>query len=72
MIFKKALPMDIQHQLIIEQQQKEIVALRKELSLYQKWCARPKVLKEIIHHPARSPSSQNLLGTQAWDEYVYE
>lgn len=66
------LPNDIRQQLIIEQQQKEIRALEKELQLYKKVYPRPVILKEVIHHPARSRTSQNLLGTQAWDEYVYE
>jgi len=65
------LPKDLRQQYIIEQQRKEINYLTKELNFYKKYCARPIVQKEIIHHPARSRTSQNLLGTRAWDEIVY-
>ncbi|MCK5608355.1 hypothetical protein KAR91_41115 [Candidatus Pacearchaeota archaeon] len=71
-MFIEDFPKDIRQQVIIEQQQKEIRALRSELALYKKWCARPKILKEIIHHPVRPRDSVNLLGTVAWDEYIYE
>lgn len=72
MIIIEELPEDIRQQVIIEQQQKEIRALRNELNLYKKWCPRPKILKEIIHHSAKPRDSVNLFGTAAWDEYVYE
>jgi len=71
-IFAVKLPKDIEQQFIIEQQQKEIRALTNELALYKKWCVRPKILKEIIHHPAKLRDSQCLYGSSAWDEYVYE
>lgn len=35
-------------------------------------CARPKRLKEVIHHPGRAADSQCLDGANAYDEYVYE
>jgi len=66
------LPENLRQPLIIEQQQRGIRTLEKELQLYKKRCPRPVILKQVIHHPARSRASQNLLGTQAWDEYVYE
>ena len=72
MIIIEELPKDIGQQAIIENQQREIRALRNELSLYKKWYARPKILKEIIHHPVRPRDSVNLFGTAAWDEYIYE
>ncbi len=55
-----------------KEMQKEIDFLRKELSLYQKWCARPKILKEVIHHKAAPRDSQNLYGSKAYDQYIYE
>ncbi|KKK72163.1 hypothetical protein LCGC14_2906650 [marine sediment metagenome] len=55
-----------------QEMQKEIDYLRKELSLYQRWCARPKVLKEVIHHKAALRDSQCLYGSKAYDQYVYE
>ena len=72
MIVVEELPEDIRQQFIIKQQQKEIRVLRSELALYKKWCARPKILKEVIHHPVRLRNSVNLLGTAAWDEYIHE
>lgn len=68
----KQLPKDIRQQFIIEQQQKEIRALTKELNLYKKWYKRPKILKKVIHHPFKPRDSVNLYGTEAWDEYIYE
>ena len=56
----------------IEQLQREKLFLMKELDLYRTNCKRPKVLKEVIHHPSRPRDSQCLLGVRAWDEYVYE
>ncbi len=66
------LPNDIRQQFIIEQQQKEIRYLAKELALYKKYCARPKIIKEVIHHPARGRDSICLYGIAAYDEIIYE
>lgn len=66
------LPNDIRQQYIIEQQQKEIRCLTKELDLYRKQYSRPIIVKEIIHHPAKPRTSTNLLGTAAYEEVVYE
>lgn len=66
------LPNDIKQQYIIEQQQKEIRALTKELDLYRKHYGRPIIVKEIIHHPAKLRDSVNLYGTAAYEEVVYE
>ena len=63
---------DIKQQFIIEQQQKEIRYLTNELNLYRKYCSRPIVVKEIIHHPVRPRDSVNLYGTAAYDEIIYE
>ena len=67
-----ALPNDIRQQYIIEQQQKEIRYLTKELDLYRKYCGRPIIVKEIIYHPARPRDSVNLCGTAAYEEIIYE
>jgi len=66
------LPNDIRQQYIIEQQQKEIQALKKELQLYKKQYPRPVIVKKVIHHPARPRNSVNLYGTAAYEEIVYE
>ena len=66
------LPNDIRQQYIIEQQQKEIRVLTKELALYKKYCSRPVVIKEIIHHQARGRDSVCLYGIAAYEEVVYE
>lgn len=66
------LPNNIRQQLIIEQQQKEIRVLTKELALYKKYCNRPIVIKEIIHHPVRGRDSVCLYGIAAYDEIIYE
>ncbi|HDY67350.1 hypothetical protein LCGC14_3046980 [marine sediment metagenome] len=55
-----------------QEMQNEINFLTKELRLYQKWCARPKVLKEVIHHKSVPRDSQCLYGCEAYDEYIYE
>ena len=66
------LPNDIRQQYIIEQQQKEIRVLTKELALYKKYCDRLIIIKEIIHHPARGRDSICLYGIAAYEEVVYE
>lgn len=66
------LPENIRQQVIIEQQQKEIRFLTKELSLYRRCYKRPSILKEVIHHPSRPRDSICLYGISAWDEYIYE
>lgn len=66
------LPNDLRQQYIIEQQQKEIRALTKELALYRKHYSRPIVIKQIIHHPARPRDSVCLYGIAAYEEVVYE
>ena len=63
---------DIKQQHIIAQQQKEIRVLTKELALYKKYCNRPVIIKEIIHHLARGRDSVCLYGIAAYDEIVYE
>jgi len=60
------------YQYEIEQLRKNIKYLTKELNLYKSHYTRPKILKEVIHHPARPKDSQCLYGVLAWDEYVYE
>ena len=65
------LPNDIRQQYIIEQQQKEIRVLTKELALYKKYCDRPIIIKEIIHHPVRGRDSTCLYGIAAYDEIIY-
>ncbi len=59
-------------ELLIQRLKKEIDCLSKELDLYQKWCARPKVLKGVIHHKAVPRDSQCLYGSKAYDQYIYE
>ena len=65
-------PENLRQQYIIEQQQKEIRALEKELQLYKKQYPRPVIIKEIIHHPARPRDSICLYGIRAYEEIVYE
>ena len=66
------LPNDIKQQYVIEQLQKEIRCLTKELGLYRKYYSRPIIIKEIIHHPARPRDSICLYGIAAYEEIVYE
>ena len=72
MVNVNELPNDIRQQYIIEQQQKEIRALEKELQLYKKQYSRPVIIKKIIHHPARPRDSICLYGIRAYEEIVYE
>lgn len=59
-------------ELLIQNLTKQLDVLGKELRLYQRWCSRPKILKEIIHHSAVPRDSQCLYGARAYDEYIYE
>lgn len=62
----------VEKQLKIETLQKQIEFLMKELDLYKVTYSRPRVLKEVVHHPAKPRTSQCLYGIKAWDEYIYE
>jgi len=62
----------VKYQCEIEKWKKRCGVLLKELELYKTYCARPKILKEVIHHPAKPRDSQCLYGVNEWDEYVYE
>jgi len=66
------LPKDIRQQYVIKQLKESIEYLTKELNLYKKYCARPVILKEVIHHPVCGRDSQCLYGKPAYDTYVYE
>jgi hypothetical protein len=40
--------------------------------LHKKYCKRPVILKEVIHHAARPRDSICLYGIAVYDKYVYE
>lgn len=68
---KEDIPNWVWKDLVVEDLQRQLRFIEKELRLYKSVYPRPKILKEVIHHPPHSRSSSCLYGSPAWDEYKY-
>jgi len=71
-VSRKDIPDWVWKDLVVEELQRELRHITKELNLYKKIYPRPKILKKVIHHSAWPRNSQCLYGKPAWDEYIYE